>query len=87
MKLIGTQNHLTNKICFIKYSEFKKINRIKINKFQKAEIYSAMCRVNTLSMVKVAGSGHLGTSFSALDLIVWIKHFFSKNKNKDKKKK
>ena len=45
-----------------------------------------MCRVNTLSMVKVAGSGHLGTSFSAMDLIVWIKHFFSKNKNKERNK-
>ena len=86
MKLKSIQNHITNKICFIKYSEFKKINKIKINKFQKAEIYSAMCRVNTLSMVKVAGSGHLGTSFSAMDLIVWIKYFFSKNKNKERSK-
>ncbi len=86
MKLKSIQNYITNKICFIKYSEFKKINKIKINKFQKAEIYSAMCRVNTLSMVKVAGSGHLGTSFSAMDLIVWIKYFFSKNKNKERNK-
>ena len=42
-------------------------------------------QINTLSMVKVAGSGHLGTSFSA-GPIVWLKHFFSKNKNKERNK-
>ena len=68
-----------NKVCFINYSEFKKIKKKKINKYQKAKFFSVMCRINTLSMVKIAGSGHLGTSFSAIDLMIWIKHFFSSN--------
>ena len=31
-----------------------------------------MCRFNTLSAVKRAGSGHLGSSFSAMDIVVWL---------------
>jgi transketolase len=31
-----------------------------------------MCRLNTLVAVKRAGSGHLGTSFSAMDIVVWL---------------
>ena len=49
MKLKSIQNHITNKICFIKYSEFKKM-RIETNKsftnflllkFDKTKINSA----------------------------------------------
>src|SRR5690349_20876732 len=31
-----------------------------------------MCRANTLAAVKRAGSGHLGSSFSAMDIVVWL---------------
>jgi transketolase len=31
-----------------------------------------LCRINTLSAVKLAGSGHLGSSFSAMDIAVWL---------------
>ena len=61
------------KLLFIKNSEFKKVLRLKINKYIKAEIFAAICRLNTLSSIMKAGSGHIGTSFSAMDLFVWIK--------------
>ena len=35
-------------------------------------LISAMCRLNTLSSIKKAGSGHIGTSFSAMDLVVHL---------------
>ena len=63
------------KLLFIKNSEFKKVLRLKINKYTKAEIFAAICRLNTLSSIMKAGSGHIGTSFSAMDLFVWIKVF------------
>ena len=63
------------KLLFFKNSEFKKVLRLKINKFDKAEIFSAICRLNTLSSIMKAGSGHIGTSFSAMDLFVWVKVF------------
>jgi transketolase len=31
-----------------------------------------MCRLNTLVAIKCAGSGHLGSSFSALDIFVHL---------------
>lgn len=38
----------------------------------RAAAFAALCRLNVLYMVKRAGSGHLGTSFSCLDLVAWI---------------
>lgn len=74
---------MTTKISFIKNSEIKKILNLKINNFLKAEILSAICRANTLSIIKRAGSGHLGTSFSAMDLFIWIKFFRYKTLKKN----
>ena len=31
-----------------------------------------MCRANTLASVKLAGSGHLGSSFSSLDIVTLL---------------
>ena len=31
-----------------------------------------MCRLNALVAVKRAGSGHLGSSFSAMDVVAWL---------------
>jgi transketolase len=36
------------------------------------ELMADLCRINTLSAVKLAGSGHLGSSFSAMDIVVWL---------------
>lgn len=63
------------KLLFIGNKEFHKILKLKINKFKKAEILATMCRLNILSSIMKAGSGHLGTSFSAIDLFIWIKIF------------
>jgi transketolase len=38
----------------------------------RAELLSDICRINTLYMIMNAGSGHIGSSFSSMDLIVWL---------------
>jgi transketolase len=69
-------------MIIVPYQNFELIKKLKINNFKKAEIIAIFCRINTLTMIKIAGSGHLGTSMSALDLFVWIKHFqFPTKKN------
>ena len=66
---------------------FVKINNLSINKYLKAELISLFCRINTLTIIKIAGSGHIGTSMSAMDLFVWIKYFqFPLNKKNTKDK-
>jgi transketolase len=38
----------------------------------KAGAFALLCRINTLYMVARAGSGHLGSSFSSLDIVSWL---------------
>jgi transketolase len=40
--------------------------------FARAELLADVCRLNTLYMIMQAGSGHVGSSFSATDLITWL---------------
>ena len=37
--------------------------------------FGVSCRINALSMIKAAGSGHIGSSFSAIDLILAARLF------------
>jgi len=60
---------MTN-IPFIQHKEFKRILNSNIEKFIKMQILSDMCRLNTLSAIKRAGSGHIGSSLSSMDLFV-----------------
>jgi transketolase len=38
----------------------------------RAAVLADVCRLNTLYMIMNAGSGHIGSSFSAMDLIAWL---------------
>jgi transketolase len=38
----------------------------------RAELLADVCRINTLYMIMQAGSGHIGSSFSSMDLITWL---------------
>ena len=53
-------------------SEFQRVRGSAIDKFDKLSLIADMCRLNALSAVKRAGSGHLGSSFSAMDIVVWL---------------
>ena len=77
---------MNTKILFVNHKEILKITNSKINDFHKAELIALINRLNTLSIIKKAGSGHIGTSFSAMDIFVWIKFFQFKTNKKDLKK-
>src|SRR3990172_2265150 len=57
-------------ISFIPYREFERVRDSGIEKIERLRILSDMCRLNALSAVKKAGSGHLGSSLSAMDINV-----------------
>jgi len=59
-------------IPFIPYEEFKRIIAAPAEKLDKLQVISDMCRVNTLSAIKKAGSGHIGSSFSSMDIFVYM---------------
>ena len=43
-----------------------------LSAIKKAEIFSLFSRINTLYMIAKAGSGHIGTSFSSIDIFSWL---------------
>lgn len=60
------------RIAIIPKSEFDRVRAAEIPLHEMLSLVADMCRVNTLAAVKRAGSGHLGTSFSAMDIVVWL---------------
>ena len=56
-------------IKLIPKTEFKRVRAADIDKFAKLQLLSDMCRANAFATVKRAGSGHLGSSFSSLDIV------------------
>lgn len=59
-------------IKLIESSEFERVERAVPDIYARLEILADMFRANTLAVVKRAGSGHLGSSFSAMDIVVWL---------------
>jgi transketolase len=42
------------------------------DRYDRARATAALGRINALSMIGYAGSGHVGTSFSAMDIVTWL---------------
>jgi len=61
-------------IRLIPIEEFDRVRKAPIDRYARLSLIADMCRANTLAMVKRAGSGHIGTSFSSMDLVVWLYH-------------
>jgi len=56
-------------IRLIPAKEFNRVRAANIDKYAKLHLLSDMCRANAIATVKRAGSGHLGSSFSSLDIV------------------
>ena len=56
----------------IQKKEFDKVISFKGNWATRMELFADMCRYNTLVAVKKAGSGHLGSSLSAMDITTYL---------------
>ena len=56
----------------IQKNEFDRVKNINKDWAAKMQLYADMCRYNTLVAVKKAGSGHLGSSLSAMDIATYL---------------
>jgi transketolase len=56
-------------IRLIPEKEFRRVRTSNIDKHAKLHLLADMCRANAFATVKRAGSGHLGSSFSSLDIV------------------
>lgn len=59
-------------ITLIPVGEFQRVKKAQLEKYEKLALLADMCRANTLAAVKRAGSGHLGSSLSAMEIVVWL---------------
>ncbi len=62
----------TYEIRLIPVEEFQRINKQPLARQDRLQLIADMCRANALATVKRAGSGHLGSSLSSLDLVTQL---------------
>ena len=53
-------------------SEFDRVRAGQVSPDERLQLLADMCRLNALVAVKRAGSGHLGSSFSAMDVVSFL---------------
>lgn len=53
-------------------SDFDRVVNLEISSIEKTRIYALLARINTLYMISRAGSGHIGSSFSSMDIFSWL---------------
>lgn len=59
-------------LYYAPYTEFERIRNLDIPRELRATIFADMFRLNALYMIARAGSGHIGSSFSSLDIVSWL---------------
>ncbi len=62
----------TYEIRLIPVEEFQRINQKPLARADRLQLLADMCRANALATVKRAGSGHLGSSLSSLDIVTQL---------------
>jgi transketolase len=63
---------MMDELHFVPRSEFTRLLTLDCPPVPKTEVFAALCRINTLYMIAFAGSGHIGTSFSSMDIVSWL---------------
>ena len=59
-------------LSYVPYPELERIRSLDADPAARAAVFADACRINTLTMIEYAGSGHIGTSFSAMDIVAWL---------------
>src|SRR5215475_9943906 len=57
---------------YVPVSEFARVRGSSAHAVARTEAFAALARINTLYMIAGAWSGHIGTSFSSLDIMSWL---------------
>lgn len=59
-------------LLYVPYKEFERVRLLPVGPVEKTTLFAALCRINTLYMIARAGSGHIGSSFSSMDIMSWL---------------
>jgi transketolase len=66
------QKNSVYQLSFAASEDIRRVIDADIDEFDKLQLIGDICRLNALSAVKKAGSGHLGSSFSSIDIVVYL---------------
>ena len=59
-------------LVYVPAAELARIRDLPTPAVERAAIFAAACRINALYMIGKAGSGHLGTTFSSMEIVSWL---------------
>jgi transketolase len=59
-------------LLFVPVDEFARLRAARLPAAQQVAAFAALARINTLYMIAGAWSGHVGTSFSSLEIMSWL---------------
>ena len=68
--LIG--NVVDSSLYYVPGAEFQRVRELNAPRADVVALYADMARLNTLYMIARAGSGHIGSSFSSLDIVSFL---------------
>jgi transketolase len=79
---IQTEQGEALELVYVPPSEFRRVIDADAPAVLKARAFAALARINTLYMITGAWSGHIGTSFSSLEIMSWL--FLNEMRDLDK---
>ena len=59
-------------LTYVTERELQRLRQRDVPAAERCAAFADACRLNTLSMIMEAGSGHIGSSFSAMDIVAWL---------------
>jgi transketolase len=62
----------SDELVYVPAAEFRRLRDARLPRTAAAEAFAALARINTLYMIARAWSGHIGTSFSSLEILSWL---------------
>ena len=63
---------VSGSLHYVPIEEFERARALPVSAVEATKVFAALCRINTLYMIARAGSGHIGSSFSSLDIMSWL---------------
>ena len=69
---IQTDQGESLELRYVPVTEFQRLLRATPDAIARTRAFAALARINTLSMITGAWSGHIGTSFSSLEIMSWL---------------
>ncbi len=73
------------RLQYIPASEVRRVLKAVTDPIRRVELIAQIARFNTLYMINKAGSGHIGTSLSSLDIVSYLWAYEMRNPNSAKK--